>query len=73
MNVLSLSERRMGEKKKQISLRQLKKIITKPNETVFDFNTRYLEPYDQLEINDKVLLSVINYKNFLRPRFQIYE
>ena len=51
----------------------MKKIITKPNETVFDFNTRYLEPYDQLEINDKVLLSVINYKNFLRPRFQIYE
>ncbi|KAG4096370.1 hypothetical protein H8356DRAFT_1397070 [Neocallimastix lanati (nom. inval.)] len=36
------------------TLRQLKKIITKPNETVFDFNTRYLEPYDQLEINDKI-------------------
>ncbi|KAG4102811.1 hypothetical protein H8356DRAFT_1420673 [Neocallimastix lanati (nom. inval.)] len=54
-------------------LRQLKRIIIEPNEIIFDFNTRYLELYDQLEIQNKVSLSVIDYENSLRPRFQIYE
>jgi len=54
-------------------LRQLKRIIIEPNEIIIDFNTRYLELYDQLEIQNKVSLSVIDYENSLRPRFQIYE
>jgi len=61
------------ENKKIDKLRQLKRIIIEPNETVFDFNTRYLELYDQLETQDKVSFSVIDYENSLRPRFQIYE
>ena len=47
--------------------------VTEPNETIFDFNTRYLKLYDQLETQDKVSFSVIDYENSLRPRFQIYE
>ena len=61
------------ENKKIDKLRQLKRIIIEPNETIFDFNTRYLKLYDQLETQDKVSFSVIDYENSLRPRFQIYE
>jgi len=74
LDVLPLSKRSIGEKIKKIDkLRQLKRIIIEPNETVFDFNIRYLELYDQLETQDKVSFSVIDYENSLRPRFQIYE
>jgi len=54
-------------------LRQLKKIIITPNESVCDFNTRFLELYDQLDFNDKSYISVIDYENALRPRGRIYE
>ncbi|KAG4083021.1 hypothetical protein H8356DRAFT_1437263 [Neocallimastix lanati (nom. inval.)] len=54
LDVLPLSKRSIGEKIKKIDkLRQLKRIIIEPNETVFDFNIRYLELYDQLETQDK--------------------
>ncbi|KAG4102534.1 hypothetical protein H8356DRAFT_1324423 [Neocallimastix lanati (nom. inval.)] len=36
-------------------LRQLKKVIITPNESVCDFNTRFLELYDQLDFNDNLL------------------
>ncbi|KAG4105885.1 hypothetical protein H8356DRAFT_1418063 [Neocallimastix lanati (nom. inval.)] len=61
------------ENKKIDKLRQLKRIIIESNETIFDFNTRYLKLYDQLETQDKISFSVIDYENSLRPRFQIYE
>ncbi|KAG4088260.1 hypothetical protein H8356DRAFT_1724947, partial [Neocallimastix lanati (nom. inval.)] len=50
-----------------------KKIIITPNENVCDFNTRFLELYDQLDFNDKSYISVIDYENALRPRGRIYE
>ena len=51
------------ENKKIDKLRRLKRVIIEPNETIFNFNTRYLELYDQLEIQDKVSFSVNDYKN----------
>jgi len=49
-------------------LRQLKRIIIEPNEIIIDFNTRYLELYDQLEIQNKVSLSVIDYENSFKTK-----
>jgi len=40
---------------KEDKLRQLKKVIITPNESVCDFNTRFLELYDQLDFNDNLL------------------
>ena len=60
------------ENQKDNKLRQLKRIIIEPNETVYDFNTRYLELYDLLETEDRASISVIDYENALRPRTQIY-
>ncbi|KAG4081865.1 hypothetical protein H8356DRAFT_914263, partial [Neocallimastix lanati (nom. inval.)] len=61
------------ENLKEDKLSQLKKIIITPNENVCDFNTRFLELYDQLDFNDKSYISVIDYENALRPRGRIYE
>ena len=62
------------ENLKEDKLRKLKKkIIITPNESVCDFNTRFLEPYDQLDFDDKSFISVIDYENALRPRGRIYE
>ncbi|KAG4089836.1 hypothetical protein H8356DRAFT_1356419 [Neocallimastix lanati (nom. inval.)] len=33
----------------------------------------FLEPYDQLDFDDKSFISVIDYENALRPRGRIYE
>ena len=40
---------------------------------VCDFNTRFLELYNQLDFDDKSSISVIDYENALRPRGRIYE
>ncbi|KAG4082011.1 hypothetical protein H8356DRAFT_970531, partial [Neocallimastix lanati (nom. inval.)] len=61
------------ENLKEDKLSQLKKIIITPNENVCDFNTRFLELYDQLDFNDKSYISVIDYEYALRPRGRIYE
>ncbi|KAG4102836.1 hypothetical protein H8356DRAFT_1271562 [Neocallimastix lanati (nom. inval.)] len=37
-----------------------------------NFNTKYLDLYDQLETEDKTSISVIDYVNALLPRTQIY-
>ena len=37
-----------------------------------NFNTKYLDLYDQLETEDKAFISVIDYVNALLPRTQIY-
>jgi len=39
---------------------------------VHNFNTKYLDLYDQLETEDKTSISVIDYVNALLPRTQIY-
>jgi len=61
------------ENLKEDKLRQLKKIIITPNESVCDFNTRFLELYYQLDFDDKSFISVIDYENSLQPRGRIYE
>ena len=40
---------------------------------MYDFNTRYLDLYVQLESEDRGAISVIDYENALRPRAYIYE
>ena len=64
-----IKKRYWRENQKDNKLRQLKRIII---ETVYDFNTRYLELYDLLETEDRASISVIDYENALRPRTQIY-
>ena len=54
-------------------MRQFKRLIIEPGESVYDFNTKYLDLYDQLETSDRGSISVIDYENALRPRSQIYE
>ncbi|ORX63499.1 hypothetical protein BCR32DRAFT_287720 [Anaeromyces robustus] len=54
------------ENKKFNKLRQLKRFYSY-------INTRFLNLYDQLESSDKSSISVIDYENSLRPRFQVYE
>ena len=44
-----------------------------PNESIYDFNTRFLELYDQLDSIDQSAISVNDYENALRPRSKIYE
>ena len=39
---------------------------------MYNFNTKYLNLYDQLETEDKASISVIDYVNALLPRTQIY-
>jgi len=58
---------------KEDKLRQIKKIMINPNESIYDFNTRFLELYDQLDSIDQSAISVIDYENVLRPRRKIYE
>jgi len=60
------------ENQKGDKLRQLKRLIIEPKETVYNFNTKYLDLYDQLETEDKASISVIDYVNALLPRTQIY-
>jgi len=60
------------ENQKGDKLRQLKRLIIEPKETVYNFNTKYLDLYDQLETEDKAFISVIDYVNALLPRTQIY-
>jgi len=57
---------------KEDKLRQIKKIMINPNEIIYDFNTRFLELYDQLDSIDQSAISVIDYENALRPRSKIY-
>ena len=47
--------------------------MVNPNESIYDFNTRFLELYDQLDSIDQSAISVIDYENVLRPRRKIYE
>jgi len=61
------------ENMKEDKLRQIKKIMINPNESIYDFNTRFLELYDQLDSIDQSAISVIDYENALRPRSKIYE
>ena len=61
------------ENKKEDKLRQFKSMTIEPRETVYDFNTRYLNLYDLLDNEDRASFSVIDYENALRPRQQIYE
>ena len=61
------------ENLKEDKLRQIKKIMINPNESIYDFNTRFLELYDQLDSADQSSFSVIDYENALRPRSRIYE
>ncbi len=61
------------ENRKDNKLRQFKRLTIEPGETVYDFNTRYLELYDELETNDRSTISVMDYENALRPRPQIYQ
>ena len=58
---------------KEDKLHQLKRIIITQNESIYDFNTRFLELYDQLDFDNKSSISVIDYENALRPRSRIYE
>jgi len=58
---------------KEDKLRQIMKIMINPNESIYDFNTRFLELYDQLDSIDQSAISVIDYENALRPRSKIYE
>jgi len=58
---------------KDNKLRLLKRLTIGPEETFFNFITRYLEQYDQLETTDRDSISVIDYENALRPRAQIYK
>ena len=58
---------------KEDKLRQIKKIMINPNESIYDFNTRFLELYDQLDSIDQSAISVIDYENALRPLSKIYE
>ncbi|KAG4096601.1 hypothetical protein H8356DRAFT_1326197 [Neocallimastix lanati (nom. inval.)] len=50
-----------------------RKIMVNPNESIYDFNTRFLELYDQLDSIDQSAISVIDYENAMRPRSKIYE
>jgi len=61
------------ENMKENKLRQIKKIMINSNESIYDFNTRFLELYDQLDSIDQFAISVIDYENALRPRSKIYE
>jgi len=61
------------ENKKEDKLRQFKRMIIEPSETVYDFNTRYLNMYSLLENEDRASISVIDYENALRPKPQIYQ
>jgi len=38
---------------KEDKLRQIKKIMINPYESIYDFNTRFLELYDQLDFIDQ--------------------
>jgi len=48
------------ENMKEDKLRQIKKIMINPNESIYDFNTRFLELYDQLDSIDQSTISVID-------------
>ena len=56
------------ENQKSNKLRQLKRLIIEPKETVYNFNTKQLDLYDQLETEDKASISVSDYVNALLPR-----
>ena len=61
------------ENQKENKLRQLKHLFIEPKETVYNFNTKYLDLYDQLKTENKATFSVIDYENALRPRDRINE
>ena len=44
-----------------------------PNESVREFNDRYLDYYCQLSTDNKAKLSVYDYENSIRSRTDIYE
>ncbi|KAG4093704.1 hypothetical protein H8356DRAFT_1328925 [Neocallimastix lanati (nom. inval.)] len=56
-------EKYWRENLKEDKLHQLKKIIIIPNESICDFNTRFLKLYDQWNFDDKASISVIDYEN----------
>jgi len=58
---------------KEDKLRQIKKIMINLNESIYDFNTRFLDLYDQIDSTDQSAVSVIDYENTLRIRSKIYE
>ena len=45
-------------------------MIIETKETMYNFNTKYFDLYDQLETEDKASISVIDYVNALLPRTQ---
>ena len=48
------------ENKKTDKVRKLKRLSIEPTETIYQFNTRFLEIYDDLETDDKASVSVID-------------
>ncbi|KAG4098533.1 hypothetical protein H8356DRAFT_1424489 [Neocallimastix lanati (nom. inval.)] len=50
------------------NLKQLKRLTKGPRKIVYNFNSRYLELYNQLKAIVRTSFSVINYENALRPR-----
>ncbi|KAL6589195.1 hypothetical protein U3516DRAFT_571036 [Neocallimastix sp. 'constans'] len=53
--------------------RELKTLLIMPNESVREFNDRYLDYYCQLSTDNKAKLSVYDYENSIRSRTDIYE
>jgi len=71
--VILIKKKYWRENMKEDKLRQIKKFMINPNESIYDFNTRFLELYDQLDSTDQSAIFVIDYENALRPRSKIYE
>ncbi|ORX63681.1 hypothetical protein BCR32DRAFT_287588 [Anaeromyces robustus] len=53
--------------------RELKTTLIMPNESIREFNDRYLDFYCQLSTETKAKLSVYYYENSIRSRSDIYE